>query len=114
MRLGAHISTAGGVFEAFQRASDIGCETMLVFTKSNRQWQAKPLVDEDIAAYERKAAEYKEITPVAVHASYLINIASPDEALWEKSYQALKVEVERCRGFGHPPDYFPSRFLCQE
>jgi len=102
MRLGAHISTAGGVFKAFQRADDIGCETMLVFTKSNRQWRAKPLTEKDITGYEREAAEHKDITPVAIHASYLINIASPDEALWEKSYQALKVEVERAGALGIP------------
>lgn len=102
MRLGAHISTAGGVDKAFQRASDIGCETMLVFTKSNRQWRAKPLTDEDLAAYEKEAAAHSEVSPVAIHASYLINIASPDEALWEKSYQALKVEVERAGAFDIP------------
>ena len=41
MRIGAHISAAGGVFKAFERAHDIGCETMMIFTKSNRQWKAK-------------------------------------------------------------------------
>lgn len=102
MRLGAHISTAGGAFKAFKRASDIDCETMLIFTKSNRQWKAKPLSEEDIEAYQREAAEFTNVTPVAVHASYLINLASPDEALWEKSFQALKIEVERCGALGIP------------
>ena len=102
MRLGAHISSAGGVFKAFERASDIGCETMLVFTKSNRQWKAKPLTEKDIENYQKEAAAFADITPVAVHASYLINIASPDEALWEKSFQALKIEVERCGALGIP------------
>ena len=102
MRIGAHISAAGGVFKAFKRASDIDCETMLVFTKSNRQWKAKPLSEEDIEAYQKEAAAFANVTPVAVHASYLINIASPDEELWEKSFQALKVEVERCGALGIP------------
>ena len=102
MRLGAHISTAGGVFKAFKRASDIDCETMLVFTKSNRQWKAKPLSEQDIEAYQSESAAFANVTPVAVHVSYLINIASPDEALWEKSFQALKVEVERCGALGIP------------
>jgi deoxyribonuclease-4 len=75
---------------------------MLIFTKSNRQWQAKPLTDEDITAYRNAAAEHPQIFPVAVHASYLINVASPDEALWEKSYQALRVEVERAAAFDIP------------
>jgi deoxyribonuclease-4 len=75
---------------------------MLIFTKSNRQWNAKPLTDEDIAAYKAAAAEYSDIFPVAVHASYLINIGSSDPALWEKSYQSLKIEVERTEALDIP------------
>ena len=112
MRLGAHISSAGGVFNAFKRASDIGCETMLVFTKSNRQWKAKPLTEKDIESYQKESAAFAGVTPVAVHASYLINIASPDDALWEKSFQALKVEVERCGALGIPLITFhPGSFM---
>ena len=73
MRLGAHMSAAGGVYKAFERGQETGCESMLVFTKSNRQWQAKPLTDEDIDAYKKAEADY-DIHPVAVHASYLINV----------------------------------------
>ena len=102
MRLGAHMSTAGGVYTAFQRGHETGCETMLIFTKSNRQWQAKPLTDQDMAQFREAAQTYNHIHPVAVHASYLINVASVDEALWEKSYQALKIEVERCGQLGIP------------
>lgn len=102
MRLGAQISIAGGVHTAFKRADEVGCESMMIFTKSNRQWKAKPLTDEDIQKYKEAEEEYSHIHPVAVHASYLINIASPKEDLWEKSYQALKVEVERCGQLGIP------------
>ncbi|MCB9419350.1 MAG: deoxyribonuclease IV [Ardenticatenaceae bacterium] len=101
MRLGAHMSAAGGVYKAFERGQEASCESMLVFTKSNRQWNAKPLTVEDIDAYKKAEAEH-DIFPVAVHASYLINVASPDEALWEKSYQALKEEVERAGLLGIP------------
>ncbi len=112
MRLGAHISSAGGVFKAFKRASDIGCETMLVFTKSNRQWKAKPLTEKDVESYQKEAAEYSTVSPVAVHASYLINIASPDEAMWEKSYDGLKIEVERCGSLGIPLiNFHPGSFM---
>ena len=114
MRLGAHISTAGGVFKAFARAHETGCDSMLVFTKSNRQWKAKPLTDQDITNYKEAEAEYEQIFPVSVHASYLINIASPDEALWGKSYQALKIEVERGSCIGHPATHLPSRLICQK
>jgi deoxyribonuclease-4 len=102
MKLGAHMSAAGGLYKAFARGEEAGCETMLVFTKSNRQWKAKPLTEEDVEKYRQEAARYPHIDPVAVHASYLINMASPDEALWEKSYQALKVEVERAAAFDLP------------
>lgn len=102
MRLGAHMSAAGGLYKAFARGEKAGCDSMLVFTKSNRQWKAKPITNEDVEKYREAAAEYAHIHPVAVHASYLINIASPDEALWEKSYQALKVEVERAAAFDLP------------
>ncbi len=102
MRLGAHISAAGGAYKAFARASEIGCETMLIFTKSNRQWNAKPLSDEDVEAFKREALAWPHVHPVAVHASYLINIASPDKELWEKSYEALRIEVERAGALDIP------------
>ena len=114
MRLGAHMSTAGGAYTAFQRGQDAGCESILIFTKSNRQWKAKPLTDKDITAFKKMAEKHSDIHPVSVHASYLINIASPKPDLWEKSYQALKVEVERAAALGiplltfHPGSYVSS------
>ncbi len=102
MRLGAQVSTAGGLKKAFQRGDEIGCDSIMIFTKSNRQWNAKPLTDEDIDAFKDAAIEYAHIHPVAVHASYLINIGSSDDELWEKSYQGLKVEAERCEALGIP------------
>jgi deoxyribonuclease-4 len=89
------MSTAGGIYQAFKRGQEAGCDSLLVFTKSNRQWAAKALTPEDIDQYRQAAAEYSHIHPVSVHMSYLINVASPDEVLWEKSYQAMKDEVER-------------------
>ncbi|MCP5096339.1 MAG: deoxyribonuclease IV [Chloroflexi bacterium] len=102
MRIGAHMSAAGGLFKAFKRADDVGCESMLVFTKSNRQWKAKPIVEKDVENYKKAAETYASVFPVAVHASYLINIASPKEDLWEKSYLALREEVERAAAFDIP------------
>lgn len=113
MRIGAHMSVAGGLHKAFDRAKEANCDSMLIFTKSNRQWKAKPLTEDDIATYKQEAEKH-DIYPVAVHASYLINIASPKPDLWEKSYQALKVEVERADALGipyitfHPGSYVKS------
>lgn len=95
MRLGAHISVAGGLHHAYGRAAETGCETMMIFTKSNRQWKAKPLTEEDIRLFQEAAKEHPDIYPVSVHASYLINIASSNPDLWQRSYEALKIEVER-------------------
>jgi deoxyribonuclease-4 len=102
MRLGAQVSTAGGLKKAFQRGDEIGCDSIMIFTKSNRQWKAKPLTDKDIDGFKDAAKEYAHIHPVAVHASYLINTGSSDDELWEKSYQGLKVEVKRCEALGIP------------
>lgn len=102
MRLGAHISAAGGLFNAFPRAAEVGCDSMLIITKSNRQWAAKALTADDISQFKQNAATYSAIFPVAVHASYLINVGSSDPALWEKSYQALKDETERAEALEIP------------
>jgi deoxyribonuclease-4 len=115
MRLGAQMSAAGGLYKAFARGDEAGCDSMLVFTKSNRQWNAKPITEKDVEDYVRAAEEYNHIHPVAVHASYLINIASPSEGLWEKSYQALKDEVERAAAFDIPLlTFHPGSFMSSD
>lgn len=115
MKLGAHMSAAGGLYKAFKRADEAGCETMLVFTKSNRQWKAKPIVPSDIEKYHEAAEQYPHISPVSVHASYLINIASPDDELWEKSYQSLKDELERAATFDIPfLTFHPGSFVSSD
>ena len=102
MRLGAHMSAAGGLYKAFDRAQQATCDTMMVFTKSNRQWKAKTITLEDVALYQQAQAAHEAITPVAVHASYLINMASPKDELWEKSVQALRIEIERAATYSIP------------
>jgi len=81
MRLGAHESIAGGLHKAFDRAQSAGCEAVQIFVKSNRSWAVKPLTEEDIARFKAKAEE-TGIHPVVGHTSYLLNLATPDEALW--------------------------------
>ena len=102
MKLGAHMSAAGGLYKAFARAQEATCDTMMVFTKSNRQWKAKTITPEDVTLYQEAQTAHEAIAPVAVHASYLINMASPKDELWEKSVEALKVEVERAATFDIP------------
>lgn len=102
MRLGAQISVAGGLHRAFERGVEVGCESIMIFTKSNRQWRARPLTDEDVRLYREAARAHSDIYPVTVHASYLINIASSDSALWQRSYDALRVEVDRAEAISAP------------
>lgn len=95
MLIGAHLSVAGGVDKAFDRATELNCTAFQIFTKSNRQWRAKELKPEEIDRYHRQQQE-TGIKPVVCHASYLLNLGTPDDALWQKSMAALVVELERC------------------
>lgn len=95
MLIGAHLSTAGGVDKAFDRAAELRCTTFQIFTKSNRQWRARDLKPEEIERYHQRQAE-SGLKPVVCHASYLLNLGTPDDALWHKSIEALVIELERC------------------
>ena len=94
-KFGAHMSIAGGVDQAFDRAEQTGCEAMQIFTKNNNQWKARALVAKEIDRFHQRQAE-TGIGPVVTHASYLLNLGSPQDDLWEKSIAALMVELERC------------------
>jgi deoxyribonuclease-4 len=93
--LGAHMSIAGGVQNAILQGKDVGCETVQIFTKSSRQWNAKPLSEEEIARF-RTAKEETGITRVVAHDSYLYNFAAPNESLRKKSVAGLIDEMHRC------------------
>jgi deoxyribonuclease-4 len=101
MRFGAHMSISGGVSKAFVRGEQVQCDAMQIFTKSERQWNAKPLPEEEVDAY-RAEQERTDIRPVIVHDSYLINMASPRDELREKSIAAFAEELERCALLGVP------------
>jgi deoxyribonuclease-4 len=97
MKLGAHISIAGGCYNALTRGKDIGCTAIQIFTKNANQWAAKPVSPEDADLFKttRGQVSYKPADLIA-HDSYLINLASPDDLLWEKSLQAFGTELDRC------------------
>jgi deoxyribonuclease-4 len=94
MIVGSHVSAAGGVFKAVQRAVDVGCDCIQIFTKNNNQWAAKPLADADVQKWNDALAGSNLSHPIA-HASYLINLASPKDDLFQKSIDALVIELER-------------------
>ncbi len=101
MNLGAHMSISEGVHLALERGKGIGCNSVQLFVKSSNQWRAKPLTDEEIRLFHEGAKLYNPDFIVA-HSSYLINIASPEKELLEKSRNALLVEIERCEALGIP------------
>jgi deoxyribonuclease-4 len=92
--LGAHLSTAGGFEQAIYAAHALGCTAVQFFSKSNRQWHAPPITDEQLARYN-EALHKTHLGYVAIHASYLINIASPDQAQREQARRALIIEYQR-------------------
>ena len=97
--LGAHMSIAGGLDLAIERGVAIGCTAIQVFDKSNNQWAARPLGDDEVARF-RTARSRAGIDPVVAHDSYLINLCSPDDVLYRKSIDAVVEELERCDRLG--------------
>lgn len=99
--LGAHISIAGGFDKSVERAQSINCTCMQIFTKSNQQWRSKP-IDPHEALQFKEAVKKSKLQSVVVHASYLINIGSPETALQQKSTAALAEELQRCHTLDIP------------
>jgi deoxyribonuclease-4 len=99
MLLGAHMSVAGGLSTAFERARSIGINTMQVFTKNQNRWEQKPAPQEEISRWFELQQE-TGIGPVVSHAAYLINLGSPDDALWERSARAFADELTRAEQLG--------------
>ncbi|HEY1599725.1 MAG TPA: deoxyribonuclease IV [Pirellulales bacterium] len=119
--LGAHMSMAGGYHKAVVRANAVGCDCVQIFlapprqflvgqrvaqsgrllTKNNNQWRAKPITDDDVTRFRTALVELKIKHPIA-HDSYLINLASPDDVLWQKSIEAFIEELRRAELLGIP------------
>jgi deoxyribonuclease IV len=99
--VGAHVSAAGGVENAPLNAAKIGAKAFALFTKNQKQWQAKPLGAENIAAFKKNLAAVG-IAPrhVLPHDSYLINLGHPDPEKREKSVRALLEEAQRAEQLG--------------
>jgi len=99
--LGAHMSIAGGYYKAADAAQRCGCDCVQLFTKNNSQWRAKRITKQDVRLF-RDAMAAHEIGHPLSHASYLINLASPDKSLWQKSVDAFVVELQRADCLGIP------------
>jgi deoxyribonuclease IV len=109
-RIGSHVSIAGGLPLAVDRAVLHGCEAFQIFSKSSNQWRARALSRDEISSFRHKV-EKAGIGPVVAHASYLINLAAADAALRERSIAAFGEELDRAEALGlagvviHPGAY---------
>jgi deoxyribonuclease-4 len=99
IRLGVHTSIAGGLHLSLERAHALGCTTMQIFSHNPRGWALKPISEEEEALFRRRAFEL-DISPVYVHVSYLLNIASSDAVLRKRSVEMLIQEMLRADAIG--------------
>ena len=99
LRIGAHMSVAGGVSKAADRAIVHGCEALQIFSKNASQWHAKPLDGAEVKVF-RTRVDQAGITPVVSHASYLINLATTFSPLREQSIAAFIDELDRADALG--------------
>jgi len=97
--LGAHVSTAGGTPNAPGRAAEIDAAVLQIFTKQPNRWREREVDEDEVAAF-RSAIQEHGIHTTAAHDSYLINLATPDPALLERSLESFTAEVRRCEDLG--------------
>ena len=91
--LGAHVSTAGGIPRALDRAVDIGCTTAQIFVKSPNRWQGREIPQEEIDLF-RERWQTSGIGPIVAHGAYLINLCAVDEGILGRSRKGLGDELE--------------------
>lgn len=99
---GSHLSIAGSMLNALDEAERLGLDTVQVFTKNQQQWAARPLDPGVVRDWSARVKGLGWQGRIVSHASYLINLASPDDALWKKSINLMVDEIERCETLGIP------------
>lgn len=110
MRIGAHVSIAGGVDQAPGRAKALGCDCLQIFSKNPRGWGARALSDAEAEGTKVHLQEMG-LDPLVVHITYLVNVASMKPDLYEKSLHGLMTDLERSGRIGakylvlHPGKY---------
>lgn len=100
-RFGAHLSIAGGMHRALVAARELRCDVAQVFVKNQRQWAAPPFDRDDLDRWN-ELLDVRDFGPVVAHATYLINLASPDRELLRRSRDAFAEELHRCDVLGIP------------
>ena len=103
MRIGVHVSIAGKIYEALERARALGCNTIQIFSRNPRGWQVQGFDKSDLSKFSELKAKY-DIVPIAVHIPYIINLATPDDGLYERSIAAYIEDINRADALG--AEYF--------
>jgi deoxyribonuclease IV len=93
-RIGFHAPISGGLHNALLRSNELDCQTVQIFSRNPRGWKAKYLTDEEVEVFRRVRRQTK-ISPVVIHANYLINLAAADEGMLQKSRASFREELER-------------------
>jgi len=94
LKIGCHVSIAGGIGNSVVRAGELGCNTMQIFSKNASTWREKILKKDEVESF-RENLKNSNINPVFIHTSYLINLASPSDELYFKSINAFLEEMKR-------------------
>ncbi len=99
MKLGAHVSTQGGLDKAIDRAQAMGAETIQIFGAAPQTWRRRAIGDEEAAAFREKAAA-ADVAPVFLHAIYLISLVSDDPVAIERGAASLAADLQLCPRIG--------------
>ena len=95
MKLGFHVSIAEGIDRSVERALGLGCDTFQIFTRNPRSWRPGDFREGEVEAFREKKAR-SSLEPVFDHMPYIQNIASPNDEIYSKSIESLKIELQRC------------------
>jgi deoxyribonuclease-4 len=99
LKIGAHVSAAGGADKIFGRGEELGCECLQLFTRAPSQWKAKPLTDDLVALFRSEREAYGSL-PVIAHDIYLNNLAAEEDKIRRRSIKTMVEEVIRCHRLG--------------
>jgi len=94
LKIGCHVSIAGGIENSVIRAEELDCNTMQIFSKNSSTWREKIYTEEEIKNFKENLKN-SNVNPVFIHTSYLINLASPSDELYFKSINAFIEEMKR-------------------
>lgn len=99
MRIGIQVHISPGLVQAAERAKELGCECLQIFARNPRGWRTGKL-DREAATEFRRRLERYSISPLFIHASYLVNLASPSQRIFRQSLQAVSGDFERAELLG--------------